>query len=142
MQGTQGNDIFNGNLQDVTLGNIGNVPTAAYNARWTADNYQNALWPKATAGYTRSYKISDRYVEDASYLRLKNLSLSYNWHRPMQGIENLQFSLTGTNLLTLTRYSWFDPDVNAFGSDSSRRGVDIYSYPLCRTISFGIVSTF
>lgn len=142
LQGTQGNDIFNGNLQDVTLGNIGNVPTAAYNARWTADNYQNALWPKATAGYTRSYKISDRYVEDASYLRLKNLSLSYNWHRPMQGIENLQFSLTGTNLLTLTRYSWFDPDVNAFGSDSSRRGVDIYSYPLCRTISFGIVSTF
>ncbi|MBR4778849.1 MAG: SusC/RagA family protein, partial [Bacteroidaceae bacterium] len=123
-------------------GNIGNIPTSAYITRWTAENYQNARWPKATGGYTRSYKISDRYVEDASYLRLKNVSLSYNWPRPFQGVENLQFSLTGTNLLTLTRYSWFDPDVNAFGSDSSRRGVDIYSYPLCRTISFGIVSTF
>jgi len=142
LQGTYGNDIFNGNLQDVTLGNIGNVPTAAYNARWTPDNYQNALWPKATAGYSRSYKISDRYVEDASYLRLKNLSLSYNWANPFQGVQNALLSLTATNLFTLTDYSWFDPDVNAFGSDSSRRGVDIYSYPLSRTFSFGVVLTF
>lgn len=142
LQGTYGNDIFNGNLQDITLGNIGNIPTWAYESRWLPDNYENALWPKATAGYSRAYKISDRYVEDASYLRLKNLSLSYNWRKPFQGVQNALVSLTATNLLTLTGYSWYDPDVNAFGSDSSRRGVDIYSYPLSRTLSLGLVLTF
>ena len=137
LQGTYGNDIFNGNLQDITLGNIGNITRDVYESRWTADNPSAARWPKATAGYTRAYKISDRYVEDGSYLRLKNLSIAYNWPNPVRGIEALQVTLLATNLFTLTNYSWFDPDVNAFGSDSSRRGVDIYSYPLSRTYSLG-----
>ena len=142
IQGSKGNDIFNGNLQDMTLGNIGNITRDIYNSRWTADNYQNAKWPKATSGYTRSYKISDRYVEDASYLRMKNISLSYNWKSPLKGIDNILISFTATNLFTITDYSWYDPDVNAFGTDSSRRGVDIYSYPLSRTYSLGFVFTF
>lgn len=141
-QGSKGNDIFNGNLQDISLGNIGNIPTDVYNSRWTADNYENAKWPKATAGYTRNYLISDRYIEDGSYLKLKNLTLSYRWQRPLTGIEQVQFSFTATNVFTITDYSWYDPDVNAFGSDSSRRGVDIYSYPASRTYSLGINLTF
>ena len=141
-QGSQGNDIYNGNLGDVTLGNIGNIPQFAYDSRWTADNIENARWPKATSGYTRTYKISDRYVEDGSYLRLKNVTLAYNWRKPIQGIDNIQISFTATNLFTITNYSWYDPDVNAFGSDSSRRGVDIYSYPISRTYSFGLALTF
>ena len=52
-QGSKGNDIFNGNLQDITLGNIGNITCDAYNSRWTAANYENARWPKASAGYNR-----------------------------------------------------------------------------------------
>lgn len=141
-QGSKGNDIFNGNLQDVTLGNIGNIPTDVYNSRWTAENYENAKWPKATAGYTRNYLISDRYIEDGSYLKLKNLSIAYRWMHPLSGVEQVQFSLSATNLFTITNYSWYDPDVNAFGSDSSRRGVDIYSYPASRTYSLGINLTF
>lgn len=141
-QGSQGNDIFNGNLQDIHLGNIGNITRDAYNTRWTADNYENARWPMASGGYERNFLISDRYVEDASYLRLKNITLSYNWRRPIKSIENIQFSFGATNVFTITNYSWFDPDVNAFGSDSSRRGVDIYSYPISRTYTFGINFTF
>ena len=142
LQGSQGNDIFNGNLQDMKVMNIGNITQEIYDSRWTADNYANAKWPKAIGGDSRTMKISDRYVEDASYLRLKNISLSYNWRRPITGVENILVSFTATNLFTITGYSWYDPDVNAFGSDSSRRGVDIYSYPLSRTFTFGLGFTF
>lgn len=144
LQGSHGNDIFNGNLQDVKLGNIGNITVDAYNTRWTADNYENAKWPKATSGYERNFLVSNRYVEDGSYIKLKNISLTYNWNHPFKsvGLERLQFSFTATNVFTITDYSWYDPDVNAFGSDSSRRGVDIYSYPSARTFTFGINATF
>ncbi|MCR5312543.1 MAG: TonB-dependent receptor [Bacteroidaceae bacterium] len=141
-QGSKGNDIFNGNLQDITLSNIGNITTDAYNSRWTADNYENAKWPKASGGYTRTYRISNRYVEDASYFRCKSLSLSYNWKEPLPGIEKFNIAFSVTNLFTITNYSWYDPDVNAFGDDSSRRGVDIYSYPLSRTYSLGFTLSF
>ena len=116
----------------------------AYNTRWTADNYGNAKWPKASSGYERNFLVSNRYVEDGSYIKLKNISLTYNWNHPFKsvGLERLQFSFTATNVFTITDYSWYDPDVNAFGSDSSRRGVDIYSYPSARTFTFGINATF
>ncbi len=142
VQGSYGNDVFNGNLLDIKMGNIGNITREAYETRWTADNYENAQWPKATAGYTRNFLLSDRYIEDGSYLRLKNLSLSYNWRNPIAGIERILFTLGATNLFTITNYSWYDPDVNAFGSDSSRRGVDIYSYPSSRTYTLGLNITF
>lgn len=141
-QGSHGNDIYNGNLGDVTLGNVGNVPQFAYDSRWTADNIEGARWPKATGGYERTFKISDRYVEDGSYLRLKNVSLSYNWRKPLPGVDNILVTFAASNLFTITDYSWFDPDVNAFGSDSSRRGVDIYSYPISRSYSLGLTFTF
>lgn len=126
LQGSHGNDIYNGNLLDVTMGNIGNIPTFAYNSRWTPETAATAEWPRATAGYSRNMLISNRYVEDGSYVRLKNVSLSYDWHRPVKYIENVKFTFQATNLFTITDYSWFDPDVNAFGTDASRRGVDIY----------------
>lgn len=141
-QGSIGNDIFNGNLQDIKLGNIGNITRDAYDHRWTADNYENAQWPKATAGYTRTFLISDRYVKSGTYLKLKNISLVYNWRNPFAAIDNIRFSVAASNLFTITPYDWYDPDVNAFGSDSSRRGVDIYSYPASRTFTFGLGITF
>lgn len=141
-QGTCGNDVFNGNLMDVKLGNVGNIPRFAYDTRWTAENAENAQWPKATAGYSRDFKLSNRYVEDGSYFKLKNLTVAYNWLNPVKGISSVQFSFTATNLFTVSKYSWLDPDVNAFGGDSSRRGVDIYSYPSARTYAIGIVLSF
>lgn len=141
-QGTYGNDIFNGNLMDVKLGNVGNIPQFAYDKRWTAENAANAEWPKATAGYSRNFKLSNRYVEDGSYLKLKNITVGYDWMNPVKGISSVKFSFTATNLFTISNYSWLDPDVNAFGGDSSRRGVDIYSYPSARTYAFGIHLSF
>ena len=142
-QGSQGGDMFNGNLMDISLGNIGNIPRDAYDHRWTAENYESAKWPMPSYGNQRTFLLSDRYVENGSYLKLKNISLTYNWIRPLKGIDALRFSFAATNVFTITNYSWYDPDVNAFGSsDSSRRGVDIYSYPASRTFTFSLGVTF
>ena len=142
LQGTHGNDILNYNLTDITMSNIGNITVDAYNSRWTTETASTAKWPKATAGYTRTWLISDRYVEDGSYLRMKYVTLSYDWLKPIKGIEKIVFSLTANNLFTITDYSWFDPDVNAGGQNAACPGVDSYSYPSARSFAFGINFTF
>ena len=138
LQGSHGNDIFNYNLTDVTMSNIGNIPTSAYNGRWTPETAATASWPKATAGYTRTWLVSDRYVEDGSYLKMKYITLSYDWRKPMKGIEKISFSFTASNVFTITNYSWFDPDVNAGGLNAACPGVDSYSYPSPRSFAFGV----
>ena len=142
LQGSQGNDILNYNLTDITMSNQGNVTIDAYNGRWTEANAANASWPKASAGYTRTWLPSTRYVEDGSYMKLKYVTLSYDWLRPIPWIEKIRFSLTANNVFTITKYSWFDPDVNAGGSNASCPGVDSYSYPSARSFTFGLNFVF
>ncbi|MEY8245656.1 TonB-dependent receptor [Heminiphilus faecis] len=141
-QGSYGNDIFNGNLMDVQMGNINNIPVFAYNERWSKDNTSGARWPKPVQGYEREWKISDRYVEDGSYLKLKDLTIGYNLNNPVKGIKGIKLYASASNLFTITKYRWFDPEVNSFGSDASRRGVDCYSYPSSRTYSVGLNVSF
>lgn len=137
-QGVFGNDIFNGNLMDVTLNSIGNIPRFAYDGRWTPENPEAASWPKVNNGYTREWLVSNRYVKDGSYVRLKSLSFGYDFKKPFKGIETLNVFATANNVFTITKYNWFDPDVNSFGGDASRRGVDIHAYPTSRTVSLGV----
>ena len=138
LQGTHGNDIFNYNLTDITMSNIGNITQSAYDTRWTPETADIARWPKATSGYTRTWLISDRYVEDGSYMKMKYITLAYDWLNPCKAISKINISLTANNVFCLTRYSWFDPDVNAGGTNAACPGVDSYSYPSARTYSLGI----
>lgn len=142
IQGSYGNDIFNGNKLGVTMTSIGNVPQFAYDTRWTADNYENAQWPKPLNGHTRNILISNRFVEDGSYLRLRNVTLGYTFEPEFKRISKLNIYLSASNLFTITKYSWYDPDVNMFGGDSSRKGVDMYSYPNSRTFTMGLKIDF
>lgn len=87
-------------------------------------------------------KLSDRYVENGSYLRMKNINLGYKLVSPFKGIESINLFASVSNVFTISGYSWYDPDVNSFGSDASRRGVDLFSYPSSRTFSFGLQCTF
>ena len=141
LQGSQGNDIFNGNLLGMELQNIGNITQDAYDGRWTAENPSAARWPKALSGDSRNLLLSDRYVENGSYLKMKYITLTYDWTRPIKFIERVKFSLTANNVFTITNYSWMDPDVSAFG-DASRKGVDMYSYPSARTFTLGVNVVF
>ncbi len=144
LQGSQGNDIFNGNLMDMKMANIGNIPVSLYNSRFTEATAATATWPKAISTYTRTYKLSNRYVEDGSYLKLKSLNIGYTFKPKsiFKSVDAINLSFTATNLFTITNYSWFDPEINAFGTDATRKGVDIYSYPASRTFSFGLKVDF
>ena len=134
-QGSVGNDIFNGNLMEQKMVEVSNITQEAYDTRWTSENYGNARWPKPTENLSRQFKVSDRFVEDGSYLRLKSLNVEYKFRSPLKFVNSLTLGVTMTNLFTISNYSWYDPEVNAFGGDASRRGVDVFSYPSNRTYS-------
>ena len=142
LQGTQGNDILNVNMKTFDLAGGDNMPHSVWDNRWTEDNKENAKAPRPDNTYTRSMKSSDRYIEDGSYLRMKNLNIGYRFLRPLKEIESVNLTFGVTNLFTISNYSWYDPDVNTFGSDASRRGVDMSSYPSARTYSLGLQVSF
>ena len=142
LQASYGNDIFNYNLTDITMSNLGNITKEAYDGRWTPANATTATWPKPTAGYTRTWLISDRYVEDGSFLKIRYINLTYDWNKPTKWIEKINFSFMVNNLWTFTRYSWFEPDVNAAGNNPACPGIDSYSYPSARSYSLGINVVF
>ena len=142
LQGSYGNDILNYNLTDITMSNLGNITQEAYDHRWTKENPNGALWPKATAGYNRTWLLSNRYVEDGSYLKIKYITLSYDWNNPAKWLEKINFNFTVGNVWTFTKYSWFDPDVNSGGTNAACPGVDSYSYPAARSYSLSVNFTF
>ena len=83
---------------------------------------------------------SSRFVEDGSYLRLKSLTLSYTLPATLTSkakISNVKVFVTGQNLLTLTKYSGYDPEVNAYGASSVALGVDYGTYPQSKAVIFG-----
>lgn len=139
-QGSQGNDMVNMNL--LNLENVNgqqNVLEEAWLNRWTPENPSNEY---ARALATSSDNVfSSRFVEDASYLRLKSLMLSYNL--PLSLLErikvkNLRIYASATNLWTLTNYKGYDPEGNAYGGTTNIVGVDDGNYPQTKTYLLGI----
>lgn len=141
VQGIQGNDLFNvssiNNTIDYGFGL--NMPKDVYNNHWTLSNI-NAKYPVVSR--SSSANASNRWVEDGSYLRLKNIQLAYNL--PVQKLNtswlrNIQLYVSGQNLLTITKYSWWDPEVNSNGgANSTSQGFDYYSYPTSKSVTFGM----
>jgi TonB-linked SusC/RagA family outer membrane protein len=140
-QGSQGNDIVNvssiGNTLDYGFGL--NMTKEVYNDHWTPTN-TDAKYPVISR--TASMRYSDRLVEDGSFLRLRNIQLMYNVPTQkfgMNWLRHMQIYASGQNLLTFTKYSWWDPEVNSQGgSNSTAQGIDHYSYPTAKTVTFGI----
>lgn len=140
-QGTVGNDIFNASSASSTLdyGQGLNGPKEVLTNHWTPEN-PDAKYPKISR--QASVEVSDRFVEDGSYLRLKNIQLAYNI--PLQEISwirRFQVYVSGQNLLTSTNYSWWDPEVNSRGLGTNR-GVDHFSYPTAKSFTVGIRAGF
>jgi TonB-linked SusC/RagA family outer membrane protein len=138
VQGVQGNDILNANLFDMVTGNQANALADAFTYRWTPENPKIAKYPKPWSTDRRERRITSNDVEDGSYARLKNLSLGYTIKKPIKGISAVNVYLNATNLLTLTKYSWYDPDVNGLAGNGGRNGVDMNSYPNAKTYNLGI----
>lgn len=145
LQGSQGNDMFNISAINNTLDyNYGlNMPREVLYNHWTPEN-PDAKYPVISRVSTA--RVSDRFVEDGSFLRLRNVQLAYRFpvaHYGADWIKGLQLFASGQNLLTITNYSWWDPEVNSRGGgNSTAQGFDYYSYPTAKTLTFGVRANF
>lgn len=140
-QGSKGNDIFNVSSITSTMdyGQGLNMPVEVLENHWTPQN-TNAKYPQISRN--TDVRVSDRFVEDGSYVRLKNIQLAYDFMFPQSTwISNLKLYISGQNLLTFTNYSWWDPEVNSKGGDTSM-GIDHYTYPIPKSYTVGIRATF
>ena len=106
--------------------------------RWAGQGTSNEI-PSVTTGSTRNTEFSDFYVEDGSFLRLRNLQVGYTLPRKLLekiNVSYLRVYVSANNLWTLTGYSGFDPDIGSFGGPLSA-GVDYGFYPQATTIMGG-----
>ena len=94
---------------------------------------------------TNSTRVSDRYLEDGSYVRLASASIGYNIDvSDVNWIQNLRIYIAGSNLMLWTNYSGFDPDASSSAdlNGVSSTGIDMTNYPKARTVMFGLNVTF
>jgi len=140
-QGSYGNDIYNATRIDLEgMFDSKNQSVDVLN-RWQNPGDITDM-PRAVGnGNVDNVRNSTRFIEDGSYLRLKSVTLSYailHNNAKFKAIRNLSVYVTGQNLLTFTKYSGFDPEVNAFGNSSTSIGIDYGTYPQSRTIIVGL----
>jgi TonB-linked SusC/RagA family outer membrane protein len=139
LQGSQGNDLLNVSSINNTLdyGFGLNMPKEVLYNHWSPSNL-NAKYPVISR--SNSYNYSDRLVEDGSYIRLRNIQLAYNFSLAgKKWLRSAQIFVSGQNLLTITNYSWWDPETNSQGgANSIGQGIDHYSYPTAKSITAGV----
>lgn len=134
LTGVQGNDIYN--LSRYSFENpLGqrNVFQPLVN-RWSPTNPTNEY----VSGFQgQRIPLTDRFVEDGSFIRCKNITLGYNF-RSIKNVRSIRVYVSAMNLFTITDYSGYDPEVNTYGNDNQRIGIDNLVYPNSRTIMAGL----
>ncbi|MFT5384715.1 MAG: TonB-linked SusC/RagA family outer membrane protein, partial [Saprospiraceae bacterium] len=146
LQGVEGAEVLN-----LTRRHMGNGE-ANYNSyrdwvdRWISpENPGNGKIPRANRQTGNSNNRPSNYqVEDASYFRLRNVTLAYTFPKRLLGdaFSSVRISLSGTNLLTVTDYLGYNPEVNNFEDNVNVQGEDYGAYPLTRIYTFGINASF
>jgi TonB-linked SusC/RagA family outer membrane protein len=152
IMGSHGNDLFN------TL----RIRRETYEANdpkvfnyWTPDNQNTDVEAHYDGAWVDSQNLIDKYeltttatsqwVEDASFIRLKTVTFAYNVNQNLLkkiGFAKARVYFSGTNLLTLTDYTGYDPEVAAYPGNDATLGVDMSVYPMAKTYTFGIDFTF
>jgi len=137
--GSYGNKLYNGLATRLTKGSTYYNSLAVVADRWTPTNPSNTV-QKASNDLT---VVSDsRYVENASYLRVKNIQLGYTLAVPQITKDaRLRLYVSLQNFFTITNYSGYDPEGGRNGSDEQSalyQGIDMATYPTAKTILFGI----
>ena len=134
-QGSIGNDIYKlYRRSNVTFGNY----DKSWLNRWHGEGTSNWV-PRVIDGDNNNYQVSNFFVEDGSYMRLKVLQIGYSLPGQMLqrvGVKGLRFFVQGENLFTITNYSGYDPEVG------TRDGFDGGTYPQARTYTIGANITF
>lgn len=141
-QGSYGNKIFNQLQQDLERPTLALGASATLLDRWRVDHPEGTM-PRATNSPVP--QVIDRFIEDGSYARLKDLTLGYSFSKALLdplGIQDLRFYVSARNLVTITNYTGYDPEANYFDNDNTKQGIDYGIYPASRTFLFGLNLTF
>ncbi|MEO7179852.1 MAG: SusC/RagA family TonB-linked outer membrane protein, partial [Gemmatimonadaceae bacterium] len=141
---SHGNSIINSaRLNFLTLnGSNGNIPKTYYENAFNPTSNPDGIYPMIRSDRSSAGRFSDAFIEDGSYVRLKNVQIGFELpDRMVNGVQRARLFVNGVNLLTSTDYTGFDPEVSAF-SDVSMRGVDLGSYPQSRSFTVGLSVTF
>ena len=154
IQGSKGNDLFN--MGRIRLENPGEGSSSRLLDRWTPQNQDTDVpgfidaKTREDANLTSTVKIGgdqrlSRWVEDASYIRLKNITLGYNFPKSVLNrisVTNIRLFIGATNLITITKYTGYDPETSAYNGNDAQIGVDFSNYPQSKIINAGLNLTF
>lgn len=134
LQGVAGNKIYNGNRATLEAMSVAQNQMTTVLDRWREDNPSNTMPRAVFSDPNKNNRVSDRYLEDGDYLRLKSITIGYTLPKHLTKkalMEEVRFSVSGQNLYTFTRYTGLDPEVGGTGIDSN-------FYPLTRNFTFGL----
>jgi TonB-linked SusC/RagA family outer membrane protein len=144
-QGQFGNEIYNQTRQILESQSDPNNQTTRVLNHWTPTNTNTDIPRPVRYDPAGNNRFSNRWLEDGSYVRLKNVTLAYTIPAALSkhaAIQNLRVYVTGQNLITWTHYLGYDPEVSANPFSTTQPGVDYGVYPQSRTYTVGLNATF
>lgn len=147
-QGVEGSDVLNITRRHLGNGEANFNSYAEWNNRWISPSQPgNGQIPRAdrqTGNHGNNNRPSSFQVEDASYIRLRNITIGYNLPAEMLGqyVRSFRVYASGTNLFTSTDYLGFNPEVNNQSSFTNVQGEDYGAYPLSKVFTVGVNVTF
>ncbi|SHN40431.1 TonB-dependent receptor [Chitinophaga sp. CF418] len=140
VQASHGNKIFNATYAGIAAPTSDvKYPTLAESANYASSKNPDAEWADPASKTNRSYVESTQYLQNGSYVRLKNVSLSYALLKKTTRFADIRFTLSAQNLYTITKYKGYDPEATSTSATSDAdAGIDLGAYPSPRTITFGV----
>ncbi len=140
VQASHGNKIFNATYAGIAAPTSDvKYPTLAASADYWSSKNTGSSWADPASKTGRSYVESTQYLQDGSYVRLKNISVSYTLQKKTTRFADVRFTLSAQNLYTITNYKGYDPEATSTSATSDAdAGIDLGAYPSPRTITFGV----
>jgi hypothetical protein len=130
-----------------------NVTKLTYDEAQTSPDYADKIVVNGVTWDKGAYRVAQFpghtgiYVEDASYVKLREVNLTYDlparWaSRMLRGVKSLAFTLSGRNLITFTHYDGTDPEVSHFGNQPIARNFELFAFPASRSVWLGVQAGF
>ncbi|PIF02233.1 MAG: hypothetical protein CR996_01255 [Draconibacterium sp.] len=143
IEGVEGRDIINLGYAGagVAVGDARAITLADAKNTWTESN-PNTIWPKIGSSSNTDHINSSKWLQDGSYIKIRNISLAYSIPKDKLKIGDLRIVLSGQNLITFTNYKGFDPEVSSTGKSDIDQGLDLGSYPTAKSYSLGLTLNF
>lgn len=127
---SQGNSVYNWNR--ITSNNVGWGPLAEKELKGEVKRGTVA----SIAGGINGQRIQEEHIEDGSYVKLREMAITYDFGKAIKGLENVNISFVGRNLYSFDKYTGFDPETNSAGQNEQVRGDDFGNVPIPRSFIF------